>query len=840
MGLLRDDLRVAFRRFRHQPGFTVVVVVTLALGLGANTAIFSLVDALMLRSLPVERPEELYRLGDTNNCCVNSGLQGSFSLFSSRLFDHLRASSPEFVELAAFQANTMRFGMRRSGAPVPESFPGQFVTANYFRMFGVKAVAGRLLQPDDDKAGAPPVVVLSYRAWMRYGLDPSVIGGSFVINGAPMTVVGVAAPDFFGDTIRPDPAAVWIPMAQEPSLRGEGSLLDKVDQDWLYAIGRLASGARAEQAGSRATTALQQWLSAQAFLSNEDRRHLGRQHIVVTPAGGGVPLMQAQFARSLTLLFLTSAALLLIATVNLANLLLARADRGQAAIRAALGASASRLIRQSLTEGVLLALVGGVLGVLVAGVGTRALIALAFPGAAYVPVSATPSPSVLLFSCGLAVVTGMLFTGAPAWAMSRTAPLDALSGVSRSGQSRSLVPRRSLVIAQVALSFVMLTGAGLLASSLANLERQPLGFDPTDRFVIRIDVLTQSATPERLPLLYARLQERLARVPGVSNVSYALSSPMDGNNWQSRISIAGRAVDPARPDSSTWNRVGPRYFDTVGTRVLRGRAIWERDAPGARRVAVVNQAFAKKFFEASDPIGHQLGIGDVSHAGDFEIVGVVDDVKHINANQPVRPMLFLPAFQSGDYASASARNVQARSMLLRSVVVHAVSGAGNLEGVLRSAVAEIDPDINVTRVMPIGDQVSANFRIERLMSRLTTIYGALALILASLGLYGVTSYGVAQRTREIGVRMALGAGRSRIIRTVVGGPILETLAGLALGIPLALLAGQAISAQLYGLSGQSLPVLGASVAVLIATAAMAAAIPAQRAASVDPARALRR
>ncbi|MEO8677644.1 MAG: ABC transporter permease [Vicinamibacterales bacterium] len=837
MGQLRDDVRVALRRFRHQPGFTLVVVVTLALGLGANTAIFALVDALVLRSLPVERPQELYRLGDTNNCCVNSGLQGSFSLYSSPLFEHLRSSAPEFSELAGFQAGSLSLGVRRAGAAVPEPFSGKFVTANYFRMFGVKAAAGRLLQPDDDRPGAAPVAVLSYRAWIRFGLDPSMIGGAVVINGTPMTVAGVAQPEFFGDTIQPDPPGVWIPISQEPLMRAEASLVDKADQYWLYAIGRLAPGTNRAQVGSRVTTALQQWLSSQPFISEEARAEIPRQHIVVTPAGGGVPLMQAQFSRSLTLLFATSAVLLLIASANLANLLLARADRGQAAIRAALGASASRLVRQSLTEGVLLALVGGALGVAVASLGTRALIALAFPGAAFVPVSTTPSGPVLFFSTALAIVTGMLFTGAPAWAMSRTAPLDALAGIGRGGQGKSFVPRRSLVIAQVALSFVMLTSAGLLASSLGNLERQPLGFDPGNRFVLRIDV-PPTATPEGLLLVYGRLQAHLAAVSGVKQVSYALSSPMDGNNWQSRMAMAGRTTDPSRPGTS-WNRVGPKYFDTVGTRVLRGRAIEERDVPGARRVAVINQAFAKAFFETADPIGQTVGIGGPAHGGDFEIVGVVDDVKHTTANQPVRAMLYLPGFQVGAYADASDRNVQARSMLMRAIVVHAAPGAVNLERSLREAVAAVDPNINVTRVMALEEQLSGNFRIERLMARLTSIYGVLALVLASLGLYGVTSYAVAQRTREIGVRMALGAGRARIMRTVVGGPLLETAAGLAIGIPMALLAGNAISAQLYGVGGQNPAVIGLAIGVLVVTAGLAAAIPARRAASVDPARALR-
>ena len=812
---------------------------TLALGFGANTAIFGLVEALLLRSLPVERPEELYRIGDTNACCVNSGLMGSFSLFSTPLFEQLRDSAPEFSKLTAFQAGTLSVGLRRSGSAIPESLGSKFVTANYFDVFGVSAAAGRLLQPADDRPGAPPVAVLSYRAWMRFGLDPSIVGGSFAINGSPVTIVGVAAAEFFGETIQADPPGLWIPMGQEPVLRAAGSLTDKADQHWLYAIGRLRPGARPEQLGSRLTTALQQWLSTQTFLTEDDRQRIPRQRIIVAPAGGGVPLMQAQFSRSLQFLFATSAVLLLIASANLANLLLARADRGQAAIRAALGASSARLARQSLTEGVLLALVGGILGILVASMGMQGLIALAFPGAAYVPVATAPSASVLLFAALLAIITGMLFTGAPAWAMARTPPLAALAGIGRGGQGKSFVPRRSLVIVQVALSFVMLTSAGLLASSLGHLEGQRLGFDPAGRYVARIDVPPQGATPETLSLLFARLRERVAGITGVQNVSYALSSPMDGNNWSSGISIGGRAPDQDQSQGASWNRVGPKYFETVGTRVLRGRAFNEGDAPGARRVAVINDVFARKFFAEADPIGQTVGIGGAGHSGDFAIVGVVDDVKHTTPNQAVRAMLYLPAFQAGDYDDASSRNVQGRSMLLRAVVVHASPGTRDLDRSLREAIAAINPDINVTRVRPLEEQVSSNFRIERLMARLTSVYGALALVLASLGLYGVTSYAVSQRTREIGVRTALGADSARIIRTVVGGPLLETFVGLLIGIPLALLVGRAINTQLYGISSQDPLVIATAVSVLVVTALVAAAIPARRAASLDPATTLR-
>ena len=829
------------RRLWQQPGFTAVAVLTLALGLGANITIFTLVHTLLRRSLPVERPHELYRLGDNDNCCNNSGLQTNFSLFSYRLYEHLRANLPGFVELAGFQANTTPTGIRRPGDRGTESFPAQLVSGNYFRMFGVRPAAGRLLNPDDDRPGAPPAIVLSHRVWSRhFGEDPALIGGTVLVSGQAMTVVGVAAPEFFGDTIRPDPAAFWIPIAQEPLLRGPGSLLDRPGQYWLYAIGRVRPDADVAEIETAATTTLRAWLAAQSFLSDRDREALPRQSITIAAAGGGVALLRIQFSRSLTILFITSAAVLLIACANLANLLLARADRGQAAIRAALGASSGRLMRLSLLEGIVLALAGAVAGLLVATAGARTLVALVFPTALFVPADTSPSPAIIIFSVGLALVTGALFSVAPAWAMSRARPLDALQGIGRSGHERSFVPRRSLVVVQVALSLILLTGAGLLARSLGNLESQALGFDPENRVIVRIDTPPLAGEIDRLSTLYGRLVARVGAIPGVESVSYALYTPMESNNYQSRASIDGRPPNPSGAvDSITWNRVGPRYFETTGTRVVRGRAIDERDTPTAKRIAVVNEAFVRQYVDNGAPLGRRLGLGDETHARDFEIVGVVEDVKYTQANRPARPMIFFPMLQLPEVISDVERANIARSTLARAVVLRMAPGAPNPESDIRRALGDVDSALTTIRVLPLATQVSANFRLDRLMARLMSAYGGLALALAVLGLYGVTSYGVTRRTREIGIRMALGADRRRIVRTMLGGPLLQTATGIGIGVPIALFATRAIEAQLYGINARSPVVFGVVAMMLLVSAAAAAVVPALRAASVDPTKALR-
>lgn len=838
---LRDDLRYALRRLWQRPAFTAAALVTLALGLGANIAVFTLIHAVLLRSLPVERPAELFRLGDTNNCCVNSGLQGRHSLFSTRLAAHLLdASSGDFTDLAAFQATTQTVSARR-GDGIGQSLRGQYVSANYFQMFGVRPAAGRMLQASDDRADTQPAVVISFRTWRdRFGSDPSLVGDTLVINGHPMTVAGVAAAGFFGDTIRPNPPDVWMPLGQEPIIRGETSLRDSPHQDWLYAIGRLRQGIAPEAASARLTAALRRFLEAEHLVSNENRDELQRQQIAVTPAGGGVPVMGAQFGQALGVLLITSGLVLLIAAANLANLLLASTDRGQAAIRAALGAPAIRLVRQSVTEGVLLATAGGLLAIWIATAGARALVTLAFPPALvqHVPVDTTPNAAVVLFALVLAVVTGVLFTAGPAWMMARTPPIETLTGIGRSGGIRSFVPRRGLVVVQVALTFVLLTGAGLLLGTLGALEDQALGFEVDGRTVVFVDP-PQSATVDPLGQArrYEAMREALQRIPGVQSVSYALYSPMEGNNWSGLISIAGRVVDPSSPDSASWNRVGPAYFETTGTRVLTGRPLEQTDLVGGARVAVVNDAFRRRFFDDGEAIGRRLGIGGPARAGDYEIVGVVEDVRYAAPRQPVLPMIFLPAFQTVE--DAGTLNLQARSMQLRTLVVNALIPAGALEPAVRRALAEADRDVSVSRVVSMGDQVGANFRIERLMARLTMLYGMLALGLAAVGLYGVTAAGVRQRTREIGLRMALGAGRAEVIRAVVAGPLRHTLIGLAIGVPAALLATEVIASQLYGVAAGDRLIFGLASLGLLATAALAALAPAWRATTIDPTDALR-
>jgi macrolide transport system ATP-binding/permease protein len=836
--MLLDDFRLAARRLWQRPGFTAVAVLTLALGLGANITIFTLVRATMLQRLPVANPGELVRLGDDDNCCVNNGLQDDYSLFSHIAYTHLRDNLPQLASLAAFQAMPQPVGIRRAGTIVTETLPSQYVSGNYFTMFGVTPAAGRVLDVTDDRAGAEPAFVMSYAAWdKRFARDPSIVGASFLIGGKPVTLVGIAAADFFGDTIRPDPPGLWLPLAQEPYIRGAASILARPDQDFLYAIGRLAPGATAAAVEARATAELQHWLAAQTFLNDDQRKRIGGQHVQVVSAAGGVSILKYSYAQPLTMLFATSALVLLIAAANLANLLLARTEPSQVAIQTALGASVGRLIRQALSEGVLLSGLGAALGLVVAAFATRAAVSLTFAQAENLPLDLAPDTPVLLFAAGLAVMTGVLFSAIPAWATARAHPIAALRGAGRGGEQRSFVPRRSLVIAQVALSLVLLAGAGLLTESLNRLEQQPLGFKAEGRIVARTRPTAPSSDLDRLAVYYDRLQRRLSQISGVQNATYSLYSPMEGNNWSSSISIQGRA--PQRNDSSSWNRVGPRYFETMGTRLLRGRGIDERDSRTAPHVAVVNEAFVKRYFPDTDPMGRRLGLGGVERSGDFEIVGVSEDVKYTSAQLPTRPMIFFPMVQGVELEDATARSVQLRSMAIGAIELHVTSAGASVEPQIRRAIAEVDPDLAIVRVLPMTTQIGLNFRVNRLMARLTAAYGLLALAVAALGLYGVTAYGVARRTREIGVRMALGANRTRVLTDIVRGALAQTGVGLLIGLPIAALATAALASLLYGVKPRDPVVFTQAAVVLIVSAALAAILPARRAASIDPARALR-
>jgi predicted permease len=837
MRILVKDLRYALRALLKAPAFTAVAVLTIALGIGANTAIFSLVDAVMLKLLPVEKPHELFRVGSGDNCCVIGGMQHNWGIYSYPLYQLFRDHTPEFSEMAAFQAGLQDSSVRPAGKAVAVMpYTSEFVSGNYFQMFGVHAFAGRMIFPDDDKPGAPPVVVMSNRIWRQdFGMDPAVVGSTLIIDNVTFTVAGIAPRDFFGDTLRPDPADLWMPLSTEPAINGKDGLLNRKDSHWLYIIGRMKPGVQTVRIQSALTAQLQHWLGT-LELDAHDRSLLPQQQVNVVPAASGISNLEGEYKNGLRLLIAISGLVLLIACANIANLLLARgaSARVQMAIRVALGAPRGRLIRQVLTESVLLAILGGAGGLFIAFAGTRAILGIAFRGAHYVPISASPSLAVLGFAFLLSLVTGVVFGVAPAWITSHANPIEALRGAGRSTRDRTSLPRKALVVLQVALSAILLIGAGLLTKSLRNLEDQNYGFEPQGRLIVRVEPSFTGYSTEKLAALYRQLEERLPQIPGVQSAAFSLYSPMRGDNWSNGINIEGRPPDER--DSASFDRVSPHYFETIGNRLVRGRVIGDQDTPTSRFVAVINQTFARKYFPKEDPIGKHFGMAGTHHALDYEIVGIVEDAKYQDARGPAYPTYFLPFMQIVDDPKMKWLIY---SEYLGDIELRVAGKPQNLESAVRDTLAELDPNLTVLSVVSLNEQIARNFNQERLIARLTELFGALALILACVGLYGVTSYMVSRRTNEIGIRMALGAERSNVVALVLKGALWQLGLGLTIGIPATLAAGRALASQLYGVKSYDPFIVGGAALVLALCALAAAFIPARRAASIDPMMALR-
>ncbi|HEV2419211.1 MAG TPA: ABC transporter permease, partial [Terriglobia bacterium] len=545
MRSMLSNMRYTIRQFRRSPVFTAAAVLTLALGIGGTTAIFTLIHAVMLRSLPVKDPGQLYRVGEGDNCCVQGGPQDRWGFYSFALYERLKAAAPEFEQVAAFQAGNWVQSVRREGDLAPRPLHTEYATGNYFSTLGVGAFGGRLFTPRDDRPGAPPVAVLSYRAWKaQYGGDPKVLGSTFIVAGHPFTVIGVAPPGFFGETLRSDPPDLWLPLQQEPMVDGATALLRQSMSAWLRVIGRLKPGASINGMSAHLTGVLRQWLRYDSgYPANwmpDVIRMLPKQVINVIPAGAGVAEMKEEFGRSLTILLAVCGLVLLIACANVANLLLARAvaRRGQTAVRLALGAPRRQIITQALTESVLLAIGGGIAGLIVAVAAAHVLLDLAFHGAQFLPISPVPSPMVLGFACGLALLTGILFGAAPAWFATRTNPADALRGAGRSTGDRSTFARRALLVVQATLSVVLVAGAMMLARSLDNLEHQNFGFQVPGRVEVGVQFPREGYTEAKLAPLYRELEDRLNSLPGVEKSGLALYNPLT-DNWGEMIEVAG-------------------------------------------------------------------------------------------------------------------------------------------------------------------------------------------------------------------------------------------------------------------------------------------------------------
>jgi len=835
-----QDFRFALRQLRKTPGFTTTALLTLAFGIGANAAIFTLVNAVLMKNLPVADPKALLLFADRNDCCVSNGPPPDYDygLFPTDVYEQLKKDAPEFEELAAMQAGfeyrpiVARQGGTQENA---QSVMGEFVSGNYFRTFGLTPAAGRLLSDSDDVQGAPTVAVMSYEKWKNdYAGSPLIVGSTFFVNTKPVTIAGIAPEGFYGDRLSETPPDFYLPIESMAAIANVPYVHDPAAR-WLYIVGRVKSGYSLPLLQAKMSGLLRQALATtRTYSSEKGNAELPKVHVMLTPGGAGIQHMQEGYASQLRLLMWTSALVLLIACANIANLLLARgmARKAEMSVRTALGAMRGRIVRQLLTESVLLAGFGGIAGLLVAYAGTRMLLTLAFPGAA-IPIHASPSPAVLAFACGLSLVTGILFGIAPAWIAAQSEPADALRSGSRTTTGGATLLQRGLIVAQAGLSLVLLVGAGLFSQSLNRLEHIDLKLDATNRYIVHFNPQAPGYSQRQVGNLYQMIEERFHAIPGVEKVGIATYTPMEDNNDGWGVRVQGQ---PDLNVAASFIKANADYFDSVGTRVFAGRGIREQDTPASTTIAVVNESFVKKLFTPGEnPIGQRFGSPD--SPGDYEIAGVVEDTAYTDPTWKDHPMYFVPLLQRP--AAIKYPIEQDEMMYASAIVLKTARPMNNMESLARRTLSEINLNLAITKFQSFDQQIADRFNDERMLARLTMLFGVLALLLATLGLYGVTAYTVARRTSEIGIRVALGAERGAITAMVLQGAIVQAAVGLAIGVPLAFGCVRFVASQLYQVKHVDAVSLGGAAAVLIASAVVAGYIPARRAAKVDPMVALR-
>jgi len=816
-GSLWQDLRFAARMLLKNPGFTAVAALTLALGIGANTAIFTLMDAVLLKNLPVKQPEQLIELmtvsGDSGARVYNS--------FSWQAFQHWRQRNQSLSGLIA--SSNSRFYCVVEGA-APERVAGQYVTGDFFSVLGVSPAIGRTITPDDDRFGAPnTVAVISDGYWARrFGRDPAALGKSIVVENVPLTIVGVAPAEFFGLQVgsRVD---LWAPLATETLMRRR-SFTSSAGYKWIQLVGRIKPGVSLDQARADLDLLFRQAVIEPELalqITPETRQWVLNTKLGVESAGNGLSQLRRQFSKPLAVLVVVVGLVLLIACANLANLLLARAASRQReiAVRLALGAGRARLIRQLLTESLLLSLIGAAAGVLLASFGAQFLLKILASGRTEVLLEVQPDARALIFTGLLSVLTTLLFGLAPALRACRTDLIPALKDGARGlefGGSRQRLSR-GLIVAQIAISLILLVGAGLFLRTLRNLHAIDLGFERENVLLAALDPSHSGYTPEQTRRSFQGLLDGLQAIPGVRSASLSWNPPVAGGGSSRTVSVEGRAPGPEANREIYINWVAPRYFETLGVPLITGRDFDSHDTPDSPRIIIINQTMARVFFGAANPIGQRIRVDDNDIR---EVVGVVGDSHYLEIREKITPTLYLNTFQSPAPGSEFA-----------------IRTTGDPNAVIPAVRREMErqaPGMAIANVRTLASQVDSWIVQERLVALLSSCFGGLALFIAAVGLYGVLSYTVARRTREIGVRMALGA-RSRDVMAMILKEILWLVClGLAFGIPMALILGRFITDLLYGLRPTDALTIVAGISVMLIVSLLAGYIPARRASRVDP------
>jgi predicted permease len=824
---MMQDIRYAIRTLLNAPAFTIVVVLTLALGIGANTAIFSLTDQLLLRLLPVKHPEQLVMF---ENPGPFRGRTNNNNTFSYPMYRDFRDRNTVFDGvLASFNANLTLTIDGQS-----ERVNGELVSGNYFDVLGVHPIAGRALTPDDDRvANGSQAAMISYGYWMRrFAGDRSILNRAIGLNGHPMTIVGITPAGFFGISIGQS-ADVLVPVTLKAQMTPTWDDLENRRSRWLVLMARLKPGMSVPQAEAGMNVLYHQINELEVKLlegpSAKTRERFLAKHLFVKPGAKGRSDLRQEFSTPIVVLMGMVGLVLLIACANVANLLLARgaARQKEVAIRLALGAGRGTIVRQRLVESLLLALAGAGIGLPLAW-GATALLVRTLPSqSAEQTFIAAPDLRVVLFALAVSLITAVLFGLAPAMQSTRpaltTTLKDESSGVvGGTGHARF---RQALVIAQVGLSVLLLAGAGLFARSLYNLKNVNPGFDTEHLLAFAVDPSLSGYSRERTIQLFHDLQQRIAAIPEVRAVSPSVIPLLSDSEWRSSVTVEGYKAKEGADMNPDVNSVGPQYFETMRQPLVAGREFTDRDVDGAPKVAIINEAMAHYFFGDGNPLGRRLGLRK-SNANDTEIVGVVKDFKNTNLREEPKRFLFLP------YAQTDELNEM-------TLYVRARGDAAAASASVRAAVREADANLPIYGMKTMTTQVDESLFIERMVAGLSIAFGALATLLAAIGLYGVMSYSVARRTREIGIRMALGAERTSVLWMVLREVAVLVAVGVGIGVPVAIALGRVVQSQLFDLSATDPIALAVATVLLAIVACVAGYLPARRATRVDPMLALR-
>lgn len=815
---LWQDVRFGIRTLLKTPGVTFVVILSLALGIGANTAIFTLIEAVMLRSLPVEAPNELVSVGNPARPSGVSIGGPRMDIFSYPLYLRLRDENQVFTGLLA-SGRTGHLAVR-IGSEDEESVRGRLVSGNYFEVLGVQPSIGRAFTAEEDRAN--PVVVISDGYWeSRFSRDPTILGRTLSLNGSAFTVIGVGPRDFTGEVVG-SPTDIWIPISMQGSINRGDSRLTRTDASWLLCMGRLKPGATLSMARTEIRTLVQE--AVKDFKGGRLSADQVRS-IEVQPSAKGFSYLRKRLSQPLSMLMVVVGVLLLIACANVANLLLARAtSRGrEISVRLAMGASRGRLIRQLLTESILLASLGGLAGALLAQWGTSLLVRLAVTGSDPLPLDVSPNPMVLTFAAGISILTGILFGLVPALRSTRVDLVPGLKENVRRLRGSGFPMGKALVIGQVSLSLLLLIGAGLFIRSLAHLETRDVGYSRENLSVLTVDLAASGYPAEQRMSIALRLIEHLQSIPGVTGVTVSENGIFNGSNSSTDgLQVEGFTPVQKGDLTSHFDQVGPHYFRVVGVPVLAGRDFDERDTVKAPNVVILNETMARFYFGKSDPIGKLLRNG-----GDrYTIIGIVKDMKERDLKATSERRFFLPLLQSVDQFTELNFEIRAR-------------GDTSTVSAIRNETRQFDRNLRVLELEPVRTLIDRSINDERLIARLCGFFSVLALMLAATGLYGVMAYTTARRVNEIGIRMALGADRRGVVFLVLRETMMLVIVGLGIGLMTSIAVGRLIAANLAGVSASDSMTLVFATVVMLVVGISAGLIPAMRASRVDPMVALR-